>query len=245
VSDAKCATNAPGQWSVLLSQRRRWINSTIHNLGELVFLPQLCGFCCFSMRFVVMLDLFSTLVQPAIVGYLIYLIYTLAKSTTSVPLMSIVTIAGVYGLQALIFLLHKKWEHIIWMIVSAFAIPVFSFAIPIYAYWHFDDFSWGNTRVVMGDKGKKHLVMADEGKFDKKSIPVMTWEDHEKSVLMYTDAFDDAASYQSTQTRPYAQSVHSFSRGPSPAFTNYGYGYPAYPSPSPPPGHFRAQSPFH
>jgi chitin synthase len=131
------------------------------------------------------------------------------------------------------------------MIVSAFAIPVFSFAIPIYAYWHFDDFSWGNTRVVMGDKGKKHLVMADEGKFDKKSIPVMTWEDHEKSVLMYTDAFDDAASYQSTQTRPYAQSVHSFSRGPSPAFTNYGYGYPAYPSPSPPPGHFRAQSPFH
>jgi chitin synthase len=245
VSDAKCATNAPDQWSVLLSQRRRWINSTIHNLGELVFLPQLCGFCCFSMRFVVMLDLFSTLVQPAIVGYLIYLIYTLAKSTTSVPLMSIVTIAGVYGLQALIFLLHKKWEHIIWMIVSAFAIPVFSFAIPIYAYWHFDDFSWGNTRVVMGDKGKKHLVMADEGKFDKKSIPVMTWEDHEKSVLMYTDAFDDAASYQSTQTRPYAQSVHSFSRGPSPAFTNYGYGYPAYPSPSPPPGHFRAQSPFH
>ncbi|KAF8345668.1 glycosyltransferase family 2 protein, partial [Amanita rubescens] len=37
-------------WKVLLSQRRRWINSTVHNLGELVFLEQLCGFCCFSMR---------------------------------------------------------------------------------------------------------------------------------------------------------------------------------------------------
>ena len=46
--DAKCRTVAPDQWSILLSQRRRWINSTVHNLAELLFLPQLCGFCCFS-----------------------------------------------------------------------------------------------------------------------------------------------------------------------------------------------------
>lgn len=212
VSDAKCATNAPDQWSVLLSQRRRWINSTIHNLGELVFLPQLCGFCCFSMRFVVMLDLFSTLVQPAIVGYLVYLIYTLATSTSGVPVMSIITIAGVYGLQAVIFLLHRKWEHIIWMVVSIFAIPVFSFLIPIYSYWHFDDFSWGNTRVVMGDKGKK-LVMADEGKFDRKSIPLMTWDEYEKSLYdddggMYYH--DDNASVGShgSQKSGYSQGTY-------------------------------------
>jgi chitin synthase len=194
VSDAKCATVAPDQWSILLSQRRRWINSTIHNLGELVFLPQLCGFCCFSMRFVVMLDLLSTLVQPAIMGYLIYLIYSLATSSSGVPIMSIITIAGVYGLQALIFLFHKKWEYIAWMIVSIFAIPVFSFAIPIYSYWHFDDFSWGNTRIVMGDKGKK-LVMADEGKFDPKSIPTITWEEYERTMYEEPGAyFDDNAS---------------------------------------------------
>ncbi|KAI8636041.1 chitin synthase-domain-containing protein [Parasitella parasitica] len=194
VPDAKCATNAPDQWSVLLSQRRRWINSTIHNLGELVFLPQLCGFCCFSMRFVVMLDLISTLVQPAIVGYLAFLIYTLATSTSSVPVMSIITIAGVYGLQAIIFILHKKWEHIIWMIVSIFAIPVFSLYIPIYAYWHFDDFSWGNTRVVLGDKGKKLVVGADEGKFDPSSIPTMSWDKYEEEL--YTEDYNqnDTAS---------------------------------------------------
>ncbi|KAG1107890.1 hypothetical protein G6F42_016197 [Rhizopus arrhizus] len=34
--DAACMTNAPDQWPVLLSQRRRWINSTVHNLGELI-----------------------------------------------------------------------------------------------------------------------------------------------------------------------------------------------------------------
>ncbi|KAI9261519.1 chitin synthase-domain-containing protein [Phascolomyces articulosus] len=195
--DAKCQTNAPDQWSVLLSQRRRWINSTIHNLGELVYLPQLCGFCCFSMRFVVMLDLVSTLAQPAIVGYLVYLIYTLATSTSTVPVMSIITIAGVYGLQAIIFILHRKWEHIIWMIVSIFAIPVFSFFIPIYAYWHFDDFSWGNTRIVMGEKGQKKKVVADEGKFDPKSIPMMTWDEYEEGLFMHDGGmnnFDDTAS---------------------------------------------------
>ncbi|KAG2224722.1 hypothetical protein INT45_009037 [Circinella minor] len=195
--DAKCQTNAPDQWSVLLSQRRRWINSTIHNLGELVYLPQLCGFCCFSMRFVVMLDLVSTLVQPAIVGYLIYLIYSLATSTSTIPIMSIITIAGVYGLQAIIFILHRKWEHIMWMIVSIFAIPVFSFLIPIYSYWHFDDFSWGNTRIVMGEKGQKKKVAADEGKFDPKSIPMMTWDEYEEGLFMHEGGmnnFDDNAS---------------------------------------------------
>ncbi len=69
VRDAHAYTVAPDDWKVLLSQRRRWINSTVHNLGELVFLDQLCGFCCFSMRFVVMIDLLSTLTQPVTVAY--------------------------------------------------------------------------------------------------------------------------------------------------------------------------------
>ena len=57
IPDAYALTAAPETWSVLLSQRRRWINSTIHNLAELVLLEEMCGFCCFSMRFVVFIDL--------------------------------------------------------------------------------------------------------------------------------------------------------------------------------------------
>ncbi|KAG6373006.1 chitin synthase-domain-containing protein [Boletus reticuloceps] len=56
------------QDAILLSQWRRWINSTIHNLGEFMSLDQLYGFCCFSMRFVVMVDLVSTLIQPITCG---------------------------------------------------------------------------------------------------------------------------------------------------------------------------------
>lgn len=69
VRDAHAYTVAPDDWKVLLSQRRRWVNSTIHNLAELVFLEQLCGFCCFSMRFVVFIDLLSTIIAPVTVGY--------------------------------------------------------------------------------------------------------------------------------------------------------------------------------
>ncbi|KAI8373066.1 chitin synthase-domain-containing protein [Radiomyces spectabilis] len=195
-ADAQCKTNAPDLWSVLVSQRRRWINSTIHNLGELVFLPQLCGFCCFSMRFVVMLDLISTLVMPAIMGYLGYLIYTLATyDGDNIPIISIATIAGTYGLQALLFILKRKWEYIGWMLVSILAIPVFSFYIPIYAYWHFDDFSWGNTRVVVGEKGRK-VAVADEGEFDPKTIPTMTWAEYETSLLGHD--WNDSESYYSS-----------------------------------------------
>ncbi len=69
VRDAQAETVAPDSAKVLLSQRRRWINSTVHNLAELVFLDQLCGFCCFSMRFVVFIDLLSTVVAPVTVAY--------------------------------------------------------------------------------------------------------------------------------------------------------------------------------
>jgi chitin synthase len=109
---AACLTSAPDSWSVLVSQRRRWINSTIHNLGELIFLPQMCGFCCFSMRFVVILDLLSTLVMPAVVCYLGYLIYQLTTNTSQVPLMSLITLVSVYGLQAFIFILRRKVSQI-------------------------------------------------------------------------------------------------------------------------------------
>ena len=146
-NDALCQTNAPDRWAVLLSQRRRWINSTVHNLLELMMVPQLCGFCCFSMRFIVFLDLFSTVVQPAAIGYIGYLIYTLAtlndsnSVNTTLPIVSIAMLAGLYGLQVIIFIVKRQWAQIGWMVVYLLALPVFSFYIPVYAFWHFDDFS--------------------------------------------------------------------------------------------------------
>lgn len=192
--DAVCLTVVPDRWSVLLSQRRRWINSTIHNLFELLLLPQLCGFCCFSMRFVVFLDLFATLVMPVTVGYLGYLIYQAIASNTA-PIISIIMIAIAYGMQVVIFLLKRQWQHIGWMVIYIFAMPIFNVFIPLYAFWHFDDFSWGNTRRVLGEKAGGHG--GDEEKFDPSLIPLKKWSECENDP---NEAWE-TASHRSASSR--------------------------------------------
>ncbi|KAK4516946.1 uncharacterized protein ATC70_000274 [Mucor velutinosus] len=223
-ADAQCKTNAPDTWSVLISQRRRWINSTVHNLGELIFLPKLCGFCCFSMRFVVMLDLISTLVQPALLGYLGFLIYKLVEAKNQIPYITIITLGCTYGLQIILFIMYRRWEYIAWFFLSILALPVFSFYIPIYSYWHFDDFSWGNTRVVVGEKGKQ-VAVGDEGEFDPKSIPLMSWSQYEKFMLSenYSDGLSQGSSYPPPPAPMSAHGgVYPNHSGASVVYSNYG-----------------------
>ena len=48
-----------------------------------------------------------------------------------------------------------------------------------------DDFNWGSTRIVVGEKGGKKIVAtADDEKFHDKIIPMKRWEEHaqEKSL---------------------------------------------------------------
>ncbi|CAG8685654.1 9966_t:CDS:1, partial [Scutellospora calospora] len=142
--------------------------------------------------------------MPATVAYLCYLGYEIARDPTTVPILSLTLLAAVYGLQAVIFILRRKWEHVGWMIVYILAMPVFSFYLPVYAFWHFDDFSWGNTRVVVGEKGKKSTV-ADEGKFDPKTIPRKKWSDYEQELW----EVNTQGSQDSAHTRISDRSYHS------------------------------------
>ncbi|KAH6681143.1 chitin synthase [Plectosphaerella plurivora] len=190
---AQAWTIAPDSWQVFMSQRRRWINSTVHNLMELMPMAQLCGFCCFSMRFVVFVDLISTIVQPVTLVYLVYLVVILVMNPGRIPVTAFILLAAIYGLQAIIFILRRKWEMIGWMILYILAIPVFSFGLPLYAFWHMDDFAWGNTRVVAGDDGKK-VVVTDEGKFDPASIPRKKWEEYQAELWESQTVRDDARS---------------------------------------------------
>ncbi|EGD88673.1 hypothetical protein H112_03593 [Trichophyton rubrum D6] len=179
--NAHAWTIAPDTWAVFMSQRRRWINSTVHNLIELIPLQQLCGFCCFSMRFIVFIDLLSTIIQPVAVAYIIYLIVLVALNSGTVPWTALVLLAAIYGLQGIIFIVRRKWEMVGWMIIYVLAMPVFSMGLPLYAFWHMDDFSWGNTRIVTGEKGRK-IVISDEGKFDPASIPKKKWEEYQAEL---------------------------------------------------------------
>ncbi|OUM68725.1 glycosyltransferase family 2 protein, partial [Piromyces sp. E2] len=184
IRDAKCLTNAPETWAVLLSQRRRWINSTVHNLVELLFLNDLCGFMCFSMRFVVLIDLFSTMVQPAMIVYLFYLIFCIIfpEEDSVFPWVSLAMLAFTYGLQIIIFILRGAFQHIGWIVIYILAMPIFSMFIPLYSFWHFDDFSWGNTRRILGENGKVKLTGDEESDDLIEDIPTKLWSEYEKEL---------------------------------------------------------------
>ncbi|PQE26267.1 chitin synthase protein [Rutstroemia sp. NJR-2017a BBW] len=103
----------------------------------------------------------------------------LSQRRRQFPLISIIMIAGTYGLQALIFILKRKWQHIGWMIIYLLAFPIYSFVLPVYSFWNQDNFSWGNTRIVIGEKGDKQIVAVDDGEgFDPRSIPLQRWDDY-------------------------------------------------------------------
>ncbi|KAG5458320.1 MAG: chitin synthase-domain-containing protein [Olpidium bornovanus] len=179
VPKAVCKTVVPARFQILLSQRRRWINSTVHNLFELLFVGELCGTFCFSMQFVVLLEMIGTLTLPAAFVLSMY-----AASGTNVSGIPLVLLFAILGLPMfLILLTMRKAVYVYWMAVYLFALPIWNLVLPVYAYWHFDDFSWGKTRKVAGEKGGSDHGAAG-GELDPGgSVPCKRWHEWERERL--------------------------------------------------------------
>jgi chitin synthase len=216
VPQAVCKTTVPEQFSVLLSQRRRWINSTVHNLMELVLVRDLCGTFCFSMQFVVFIELVGTLVLPAAIAFTFYLskptlplvptmrasanaVCTVAISikaavlNTEAPVIPLILLALILGLPAvLIVVTAHRWSYVAWMFVYLLSLPIWNFVLPTYAYWKFDDFSWGDTRKTAGEKTKKAGIEY-EGEFDSSKITMRRWNDFEAGKTHKAQATPDSA----------------------------------------------------
>ena len=186
VPQAICKTTVPEEFSVLLSQRRRWINSTVHNLFELVLVPDLCGTFCCSMQFVVFMELCGTLVLPAAIVFTGVLIAsTFIREPQWIPLF---LLAAILGLPALLILFTtRKLMYAIWFVIYIIALPIWNFVLPVYAFWHFDDFSWGETRKIdctssgIDDHGKA------EGLFDASKICMKRWHEFEQERIIKSE----------------------------------------------------------
>lgn len=181
VSKAACKTTVPSEFSVLLSQRRRWINSTIHNLFELVLINNLCGTFFFSMQFVVIIELIGTLVLPLAICLTVYVIlFSIFSSPT--PILVLVLLAVILGLPGvLIVVTSTKWSYIIWMLIYLLALPIWNLVLPSYAYWKFDDFSWGKTRAIADNQMSAHDQ--DPADRDLQAIELKHWEDFERHLV--------------------------------------------------------------
>ncbi|KAF9484469.1 glycosyltransferase family 2 protein [Pholiota conissans] len=182
---ARCRTIVPDTFKILLSQRRRWINSTIHNLMELVLVRNLCGTFCFSMQFVVFMDLLGTVVLPIAISLTYALIVSMAITPPksfeeAIPLMLLIAVLGLPAV--LIMITTRKVIYVFWMLIYLLALPVWNCILPLYAFWHFDDFSWGETRKVEGEaKGEGHG--GGSGHSSLPAVPMRRWEDWERSRL--------------------------------------------------------------
>ncbi|CAL9734412.1 chitin synthase 3 [Monosporozyma servazzii] len=195
VPKAACKTVVPDTFKVLLSQRRRWINSTVHNLFELVLIRDLCGTFCFSMQFVIMIELIGTLVLPLAICFTIYvIIFAIISHPT--PVLTLVLLALILGLPGLLVVVTAtRWSYLIWMGIYILALPIWNFVLPSYAYWKFDDFSWGDTRTIAG--GNKNAGSHDdaEGEFDYTKITMKTWREYEaQERLKKSDDFEMISS---------------------------------------------------
>ncbi|KAI8683915.1 Chitin synthase [Fusarium keratoplasticum] len=179
IPQAVCKTTVPDEFMVLLSQRRRWINSTIHNLMELILVRDLCGTFCFSMQFIIFVELVGTLVLPAAIAFTFYVVITsiINSPPQIIPLVLLALILGLPGL--LVVVTAHSWSYIVWMLIYLLALPIWNFVLPSYAFWKFDDFSWGETRKTAGEKTKK-AGLEYEGEFDSSKITMKRWAEFER-----------------------------------------------------------------
>lgn len=184
VPSARCHTIVPDTFSVLLSQRRRWINSTVHNMLELIQVRDLCGTFCFSMQFVVFMELFGGLVLPAAIIFTGVLVGSAFSGNPQwIPLFLLLAILGLPAL--LVLFTTGRIVMVLWMLVYLVSLPIWNFIFPVYAFWHFDDFSWGQTRKLEGPTGSKKGGNDHGGKngvFDWSQVPMKRVSEYDSEI---------------------------------------------------------------
>lgn len=106
-----------------------------------------------------------------------------------VPLIPLILLGLILGLPAvLIVLTAHRWSYVLWMFIYLLSLPIWNLVLPSYAFWKFDDFSWGDTRKVEGEVAGKdgHEY---EGEFDSSKIVMKRWGDFEKGMFFFSFFF--------------------------------------------------------
>ena len=140
---------------------------------------ELCGTLCCSMQFVVLMELSGTLVLPAAIIFTGVLI---ASSILIEPAwIPLIMLVGILGLPAILILLTtQEISYLFWIVIYIISLPVWNFVLPTYAFWHFDDFSWGETRKIEGeDKGHDD----GDGEYDNSKVTLKNLNKYEEISL--------------------------------------------------------------
>ncbi|KAJ3411900.1 hypothetical protein HDV05_001535 [Chytridiales sp. JEL 0842] len=142
---------------------------------KLIFVPQA-------------IELIGTVVLPAaLVSLLIIPIMSMtSEHTDTLPLIMMGAILALP--PVLIILTTRKVVYILWMFVYLLALPVWNFILPLYAFWNFDDFSWGKTRTIEGEFSQSGSGPQDDhsrrdGEYMPGSVALRPWVEWEVERL--------------------------------------------------------------
>ena len=86
--------------------------------------------------------------------------------------------------------------------------------LPVYSFWRFDDFTWGNTRVVVGEGRSKKVLQAEDEAFDESTIPLARFAEYEAALA------EEALDMRSEKTRSEAGFSLATRMGPTYGATN-------------------------
>ena len=92
-----------------------------------------------------------------------------------IPLVLLALILGLPGI--LIVVTAHRLSYVAWMFIYLLSLPVWNFVLPAYAYWKFDDFSWGDTRRSAGEVRGKGGHDDPDGEFDSSKITMKRYAD--------------------------------------------------------------------
>ncbi|KAJ3122979.1 hypothetical protein HK100_011761 [Physocladia obscura] len=140
---------------------------------KMMFVPQAICHTVVPDEFGV--ELIGTLVLPAAISFTIFLLIqtVITSQVQMIPMLLLVFVLGLPGFLVVLTNPRHKAAYLWWLGVYIFALPVWNFVLPLYAFWHFDDFSWGQTRMVDGEtKGRDHDEHGEceSIKFDPSSV---------------------------------------------------------------------------
>ena len=127
---------------------------------------------------------------------------------------------------ALIVVTAHHLVYVLWMLIYLVSLPIWNLVLPVYAYWHFDDFSWGDTRKAAGENAKADRAgHGGEGEFDSSKITMKRWGDFEQERRLRAPTWNQGP-YSQTRNSTMTGNAHGHVRHPS----NLGYdqGYSEY-----------------
>lgn len=137
-----------------------------------------------------------------------------AITHTTAPTIPLVLLALILGLPGvLIVITAHRLSYVFWMLIYLLSLPIWNLVLPLYAYWHFDDFSWGDTRKTAGEKrGAGKDGHSGDGEFDSSKITMKRWGDFEQERRLRAPTW----AAQSHGSGPYSHSSPTAYSGSEP-----------------------------